>query len=264
MLNWIVRPSVQELGEEFCRRLLSTLSARRHAASARDLLTGEETLQARLAVALTGGSSARAFYQALAGQGSAWAPDSIDFFWSDERMVAAGDADSNFLLARQSLLDPCAVPEHRIHRVPTELPGEACAAAYVEQIRRQVPENSGGIPSFPLILLGLGSDGHTASLFPHTDLYAEDERLVRPAAGTAEHPHARMTFTPRLINSAEQVWFLITGAAKAEAVQRLFERSVEPEQTPALVVRPELTHITYFVDEGAARLILDRVDGARG
>lgn len=255
MLHWVIRPSAQELGHEFCHRLLTLLSERRHAPAARDLLSGDETPQAHLAMALTGGSSARAFYTALAARRKEWAPDAIDFFWSDERMVPFDDADSNYLLAHQSLLGPCKVPAERIHRVPTELPPNACATAYLREIRRFVPENAAGIPIFPVLLLGLGADGHTASLFPHTGIFDDDDKLVRPAAATPDHPHQRMTFTPKLINAAQEVWFVITGEKKAEAVERLYTRSGSISDTPALLADPEKTNITYFVDAGAARLI---------
>lgn len=255
MINWVIRPTAQELGEEFCQRLFTLLSGRRHAAAARDMLSGDETPQAHLAMALTGGSSARAFYTALAAHKQEWAPDAIDFFWSDERMVPANDPDSNFLLAQESLLAPAGVPTERIHRVPTELAPDACAAAYLNEIRRFVPENQDGIPSFPVLILGLGTDGHTASLFPHTDIFGGDNRLVRPAAATPDHPHLRMTFTPKLINAAQQVWFVITGEKKAEAVEHISRRSGPVSETPALLVDPEKTSITCFVDESAARLI---------
>ena len=257
MINWVIRPTAQELGEEFCQRLLTLLSERRHAAAARDLLSGDETPQAHLAMALTGGSSARAFYTALAARKQEWAPDAIDFFWSDERMVPADDPDSNFLLANQSLLTPAGVPTGRIHRVPTELAPDACAAAYLSEIRRVVPENPEGIPSFPVLILGLGADCHTASLFPHTDIFGGDDRLVRPAAATPDHPHLRMTFTPKLINAAQQVWFVITGDKKAEAVEHIYRRSVPVSETPALLVDPAKTQVTCFVDAAAARLIRD-------
>lgn len=258
MIDWVIRPSAQELGEEFCHRLLILLSERRHAAAARDLLSGDETPQAHLAMALTGGSSARPFYSALARHKAEWAPDAIDFFWSDERMVPPDSPDSNYRLAYESLLRPCAVPPERIHRVPTEMPPEACAAAYLREIRRFVPENAEGIPSFPMLILGLGSDGHTASLFPHTGIFDDDDKLVRPAAATPDHPHLRMTFTPKLINAAHQVWFVITGEQKAEPVQHLYTRSGEISETPALLVDPEKTNITCFVDAAAAHLLEKR------
>jgi 6-phosphogluconolactonase len=255
MMNWVIRPSAQELGEEFCQRLLALLAERRHAPAARDLLSGDETPQSHLSMALTGGSSAKAFYTALAAHQQEWAPDAIDFFWSDERMVPADNPDSNYRLAYESLLGPCAVPIDRIHRVPTELAPDACASAYLSEIRRYVPENQDGIPGFPVLILGLGADGHTASLFPHTDIFGGDDRLVRPAGATPDHPHPRMTFTPKLINAAQQVWFVITGEKKAEAVEHLYRRSGSVRETPALLVDPEKTAITFFVDEGAARLI---------
>ncbi|MHB8736159.1 MAG: 6-phosphogluconolactonase, partial [Terriglobales bacterium] len=144
------------------------------------------------------------------------------------------------------------VPDALRHPTPTSLPPDACAAAYLQDVRNHLVQDAAVIPRFPLIILGLGADGHTASLFPHTRLYADNNALIRTADATADHPHPRLTFTPALINAAAEVWFLITGAAKADAVARLHARSGPPAATPALVVDPDQTRITYFCDAPAA------------
>lgn len=234
MVEWVTRPTLGELTGEFCRRL--------------DALTG--VLEGDCAVALTGGESAGVFYDAWAAHG---VDERLQFYWSDERVVAPTDPDSNFKLANDRLLDPAGVAARRIHRAPTELGPAACAAAYAATIRREVAGRGGAAatPQFPLIILGLGADGHTGSLFPGRNPYSEDNLLVRAVEETAAHPRPRVTFTPQLINAATQVWFVITGAAKAWAVEQLAERRADPEHVPALVVDPARTRITLFADAGS-------------
>lgn len=237
-VEWVVRPTVAGAVEEFCRRLEQRLAARSRAEGA-------------LPVALTGGNSARAFYE---GWRQLYGKTGLDrhavaFYWSDERIVPPNSPDSNYLLAWQALLEPAEIPAQLVHRVPTE---EADPAArYAEIVRRHVPAGPGGVPRFPILILGLGEDGHTASLFPGTDPYAGDAALVRRAAATPAHPHDRVTFTPALINAAREVWFLITGASKARAARALRERAAPPAEVPALIVDPARTAITCFLDAAA-------------
>ena len=239
---WIVRDTSTELAAEFCRLL-----AQRVVAAPRPFT-----------LALTGGHSAADFYRALAQRilhhDAVLTATALAYFWSDERLVPLDHPDSNYQLARQALLDPAAVPDALRHPAPTHLPPEDCAVAYRQDLRNHLGPDAAFLPRFPLVILGLGADGHTASLFPRTRLYADDAALVRTAAATRDHPHARLTFTPALINAAAEVWFLITGAAKAEAVARLHARSGPPTATPALVVDPAQTRITYFCDAPAAAL----------
>lgn len=240
--EWVVRPTVEAVAEEFCQRLGERLAARR---------AGDEPL----AIALTGGDSARAFYEGwakryTAADAASWDRAACAFYWSDERIVPADDADSNYRLARETLLTPAEIPAALAHRVPTE---EAQPAErYAATVRRQVRAGADGIPRFAILILGLGEDGHTASLFPGTDVYADDAALVRRAAGTAAHPHDRVTFTPALINAAREVWFVISGAAKAQAVRALRERRKSVREVPSLVADPAKTSVTYFADVTAA------------
>lgn len=233
MLTWVTRPTREELTAEFCQRLDQSVK----------VLDGE------FAVALTGGESAAVFYDAWARHGVS---DRLRFYWSDERMVARSDPDSNFKLAADHLLGPGGVAEAHLHPVPTQLAGAQCAAAYAEEIRRKVPGRPSGTPQFPLVILGLGADGHTGSLFPGRDPHKDDDALVRAVQGTAAHPHERITFTPKLINAAREVWFVVTGAKKAWAVQQLAERGAEVTQVPSLAVDPRSTRVTIFADADSA------------
>lgn len=197
------------------------------------------------AVALTGGESAAEFYDAWAAHGVS---ERLSFYWSDERLVPAQDKDSNVELAYQHLLRPAGVGASRIHAPDTSLGPEACASAYADTIWAQVVAGPDGIPQFPLIILGLGEDGHTGSLFPGRDPYAQDDLLVRAVEAAPDHPHGRITFTPRLMNAAREVWFIITQSpAKAWAVEQLEQRRAAVVQVPSLTVDPAQTQITVFV-----------------
>ncbi len=230
MLAWVTRPTLAELTAEFCQRIEAAGSA----------TAGE------CAVALTGGSSAAVFYEAWAARGVG---PQFRFYWSDERLVPPNHPDSNYRLAADRLLRPAQVPETHAHPAPTYLAPVACAAAYATEIRRQVAPGADGVPRFSLVILGLGADGHTGSLLPGRDPHAEDDLLVRAVEGSPAHPHRRVTFTPKLINAAARVWFVVTGAPKAWAVEQLAGRTAPLEQVPALAVDPKTTQITIFADQ---------------
>ncbi|MGH9534680.1 MAG: 6-phosphogluconolactonase [Terriglobales bacterium] len=242
--EWVIRATAGAASEEFCRRLDTRRDLRQAAGGP-------------LTLALTGGHSAQVFYAAMAARFLApsaaepWRPEAFHFYWSDERLVPPDHPDSNYRLARDTLLAPARIPDSQIHRVPTEAADPP--ARYADLLRRQLSPGPAGVPRFDVLILGLGEDGHTASLFPHTDLWREDQRLVRHAAATPEHPHDRATFTPLLLNAAAEVWFVITGEAKADAVARLYARNSPPEETPALLVDPARTRVVYFVDGAAAQ-----------
>lgn len=243
--EWVIRPTPEAAAEAFCATLGGRLARR----AAQD---------GSLTVALTGGHSAQAFYTAMAGQFATrskpgWRPEQFSFFWSDERLVPPGHPDSNYRMARETFLEPGRIPAAQVHRVPTEFPD--APARYASLLRRLLPPDPNGTPRFDVLILGLGEDGHTASLFPHTDLWHDDDALVRHATATADHAQDRATFTPRLLNAAEEVWFLITGEKKAGAAARLQARQLPPEEIPALVVDPARTRITHFLDAAAARLL---------
>ncbi|MGH9520481.1 MAG: 6-phosphogluconolactonase [Terriglobales bacterium] len=232
MTEWVHRETLPELTGEFSRRL------RQEAAQGGEVLS----------LALTGGSSAAIFYDGLAQAG---VPGSLQFYWSDERMVPRDDPDSNFKLADDHLLRPAGIDAARLHPAPTLLDPSACAAAYAQEIRQRVGRTGEKVPQFGIVILGLGADGHTGSLFPGRDPYADDDLLVRSVHGTQMHTHARVTFTPTLINRARQVWFVITGANKAWAVEQLAERKATVQHVPALVVDPEKTQVVIFADASA-------------
>lgn len=210
-----------------------------------------------LSLALTAGSSARRYFQcwrrelesAPSDLRSVFGENTL-YFWSDERLVPYTDPDSNYGLARDVLFSSPVFSSARIFPAPVASPPEDCARAYAQTIRRHL--SGAPLPRFDLILLGLGADGHTASLFPGTDIYAQDEALVRTVSGTADHPHERLSFTPSLINAAREVWFLVLGAEKREAVAKLRARQRSAREIPALAVDPARAAVTCFLDAAAA------------
>ncbi len=245
-IHWQLGSDASEAGLLFCRAL--------------ERLAAQGNAQAPLSIALTGGQDATVFYAAwaaaLENQFPAPLRDRLcshtDYFWSDERLVPHTSPDSNYQLAAEHLFRHRAYMQ--LHPAPVAGPRKECAREYAETIRRLVAPGGGkkDAPRFDLVILGLGDDGHTASLFPHSDPYAEDALLVRAVDGTPAHPHDRLTFTPALINAAREVWFLVLSENKQFAVRSLYERQATPQEIPALVADPRQTAVTCFLDLSAA------------
>jgi 6-phosphogluconolactonase len=199
----------------------------------------------RFLVALSGGETPRPLYERLAASAKLdWS--AVDVFWADERSVPPTDPRSNYRTVRETLLDRVAIPADRIHRIAGELDPLAAADAYEVELRGVL--GAGG--RFDLILLGMGADGHTASLFPRHQALTETERWIVPVHASAEPPW-RVTMTLPLINAARHVLFLAAGAEKATAVRDL----VDGKPLPAAMVRPRDGTVTFLVDEEAASLL---------
>jgi 6-phosphogluconolactonase len=200
----------------------------------------------RFVVALAGGNTPRQTYALLATAAFAeqmdWAR--IHIFWGDERCIPPNHPESNYRMARETLLDHVPIPEANVHRIPGELTPKEAAAAYA----RELSAVFGADPiRFDVILLGLGSDGHTASLFPGTDALQVDDRPV--AANYAPRLESwRITLTLPVINAARHVGFIVSGAHKAEALA-----SVQAEApVPAARVQPDPGELVWLIDEAAA------------
>jgi 6-phosphogluconolactonase len=206
----------------------------------------------RFSWALAGGSTPRDLYRLLAGvpyrERLPW--NAIHFFWGDERHVPPDHPDSNFRMAREALLDAVPVPADNIHRVPAEDPdAQRAAAEYESTLRAFFNLEAGEWPRFDLILLGLGKDGHTASLFPGGDAVHERERLV-VAPWVEAQKTFRITLTPPVLNHARRAMFLVSGDEKAEALHAVLEGAREPERYPAQIVEGDRL---WMVDRSAAR-----------
>jgi 6-phosphogluconolactonase len=207
-------------------------------------------------VALAGGSTPRAVYTGLAaGDNLNW--DRWQIFWSDERCVPPASPDSNYRMAKETLLDPLA-RHNQAPRMVIRLAGdsdpEAAASAYETAVRETVPANpdsgAGDIPRFDLILLGMGADGHTASLFPHTPALAESERLV-VANPVPKLETTRLTFTFPLINAAHRVLVLVGGSDKAPALRAVLSGPRNPDLYPSQRIHPVDGTVTWLVDAAA-------------
>jgi 6-phosphogluconolactonase len=219
----------------------------------------------RFTVALAGGSTPRGAYELLAREPLRgripWS--NVHVFWGDERHVPPDHPDSNYRMAREALLAHVPLPEGNVHRIPAENSGASVAAAAYEQTLLGVFATSAGkAPRFDLILLGMGPDGHTASLFPGGRALKERERLA-----VAEHVECvggwRITLTLPVLNAAAQVVFLVTGAEKAAALATVLGPEGARSRLPAALVRPPEGRLSWLVDGPAARLLeTDRLDAA--
>jgi 6-phosphogluconolactonase len=203
--------------------------------------------------ALAGGKTPEALYRLLASPPLVTRIDwtRVHFFWSDERCVPADHVDSNYGMARASLLERVAAPRENVHRLRGELPPPLAASRYEAELSALAP--SGGIPRLDLILLGMGADGHTASLFPGSAALTESKRWV-VATSIAGRDVARLTFTLPLINAAAHVLFLVAGADKARALAQV-STPEDPERLPAHRVQPVAGELSWLVDAEAAVLL---------
>ncbi|KAB7531024.1 6-phosphogluconolactonase [Flagellimonas olearia] len=202
-------------------------------------------------VALSGGSTPKIVFDVLAQKFS----DEIDwnkihFYWGDERCVPPTDDDSNYKMTVEHLFSKIEVPEANIHRVlgENEPNGEAMRYANLLEINLDRVEE---VPQFDLVILGMGDDGHTASIFPHEiELWnAEDHCVV------ATHPDSgqkRVSINGKVINTAKEVAFLVTGASKAEKVKVIVEKTEGSDAYPATLVNPTSGNLVWFLDEDAA------------
>jgi 6-phosphogluconolactonase len=209
--------------------------------------------RSRFTIALSGGSTPKALYNLLATNARATLPwDRTFFFWSDERHVPPADPDSNYRMASEAMLSKVPVPPGNIYRMPSENPDAvAVAAAYEASLRKFFQAKPGEFPAFDLILLGLGPDGHTASLFPGTAGLQEKSRLV--IANSVEKLKTdRLSFTYPLINAARYVTFLVSGMDKAGVLRSVLQENVPGEQYPAKLVHPTEGKLVWFLDRAAA------------
>jgi 6-phosphogluconolactonase len=210
-------------------------------------------------IALAGGSTPRQLYRLLADPESPYRAslpwDRIHFFWGDERQVPPDHADSNYRMALDAMLSAAAVPPANIHPIRGEAADAATAAAeYEEELRRFFRPGAAGRPRFDLVLLGMGADGHTASLFPGTPAIDEEARWV---VGTRRPQDTldRVTLTVPVINNAVHVIFLVAGAAKAATLREVIEGDASPQRLPSRAIRPVDGTLLWLVDqEAAARL----------
>lgn len=234
-----VFPDAETLAEQVGHRLLEALAA----AQADGRVA---------AVALTGGTIAERLHAAVArlAPGSASEVDwsRVDVWWGDERFVPADSPERNALQARHALLDHLPLDPARVHEIPASDSGvvdvEAAAAAYCDEVREL------GAGSFDVVMLGVGPDGHVASLFPGSPQLDVVDRVAVAVHDSPKPPPQRVSLTYAALNRAAQVWFLVSGDAKAEAVQRALD-GTDLHEVPATGVAGQ-ERTVWFLDEAAA------------
>ena len=213
----------------------------------------------RFVVALSGGSTPNALFALLASDAYAREIDwsRVHVFWGDERCVPPDDPASNYRSARERLLDRVRVPEQQVHRIHGEDEPAAAAAAYQRELRTTFATPAGPprlVPGarFDLVLLGMGPDGHTASLFPGTAAVREHERWVIAHQVTAAVSTWRITLTPVVLNAAAEVVFLVAGRDKATTLRRVLDGPREPETLPSQAIAPSAGRLRWLVDVDAS------------
>jgi len=220
------------------------------AAAAQFIELAEESIQQKdlFSVALSGGSTPVPFYEKLGKMNTLLAWDKVHFYWGDERHVSMDHPESNFRMAKETLLDYIDLPERNIHPVPTELDARMAAFHYEEELRKH---HRGAWPKFDLVLLGMGLDGHTASLFPHTAGLNEEHRWFI-ANFIPEMCQWRLTLTKNAINAARTIQILVSGSSKAATLAHVLTGKKHPEERPIQLISPVDGRLIWFVDESAA------------
>ena len=209
----------------------------------------------KIYLALSGGSTPNNLYSKLVEKKDLYPWQLMEIYFSDERMVPLDDEGSNYYHAAKNLLDPVGHPQAQRHTPDVTLPMEEASKNYENDIRAQVPYRD-GIPFFDVIFLGLGNDGHTASLFPHRideDIF---QYLVVPAEAKYQgRPSFRVSMTPRLINNAANVIFLLSGYAKAQAVYHTLMEKQDWHIWPACSITGDRNNVYWLMDEAAAEYL---------
>jgi 6-phosphogluconolactonase len=208
----------------------------------------------RFSIALSGGSTPRTMFGLLASEEFASRIDwsKVHLFWGDERCVPPDHPDSNYLMTRETLIDNISIPAENIHRMHGELPPEAGAAAYVDALKAFF--GTADFPHFDLILLGMGDDGHTASLFPGTAAIHEEARWA--IAHYVEKVNMwRITLTPPVLNAGKTVAFLVAGKDKAERLASVLRGPHQPDVLPSQIIAPTSGQLYWMIDTAAAERI---------
>ena len=210
--------------------------------------------QPRFDIALSGGNSPKGLFKKLSKKYADSIPWSrIHLWWGDERCVSPDDEESNYKMTYDYLLSRISIPKENIHRIKGEENPEKEAKRYSNEINEQL-NHRGENPVFDLIILGLGDDGHTASIFPDQIELFEDEKIC----AVAQHPISgqnRITLTGRVLNNASRIFFLITGENKSMPISEIMNDSKAAKLLPAYYISPKNGELIWFLDEPAASKI---------
>jgi 6-phosphogluconolactonase len=248
-------------------RILADANSIAQTAAAEFLEAAQQAVSEKgsFSVALAGGSTPKALYGLLATNPLLQAKvpwSKIQFFFGDERHVPPNDEESNFRMAEEAMLGKAPVDAKQVHRIKGEKRNAAQAAEEYEQdLRASFRLQAGQFPRFDLVLLGMGPEGHTASLFPGTKALKEERRLV-VSNWVGKFYTDRITFTPPVLNNAARVIFMVHGEEKAPALKAVLEGPYEPEQLPAQMIQPKQGKGLWLVDPSAASMLVPKAKGA--
>lgn len=238
---------------QFNIQVLSDSAAVASEAAERIVAAADRAVESKgiFTIALAGGSTPKALYELLANETYHSRIDwtKVEIFFGDERCVPPGHAESNYRMAKDAMLCPVSIPPKNVHRMRGELDPEQAARNYSRMLKEKFGD--GGLD---LILLGMGDDGHTASLFPHTQ--ALNETQHRCAANYVEKLSTwRITLTASFINRSKEILILVSGAAKAERLREVLEGPRDPLRLPIQLIHPSGGTLTWLVDDAAARFV---------
>lgn len=209
----------------------------------------------RARIAISGGSTPKAMFTLLADPAGPFLKsvpwEKLDLYWVDERCVSPTDAESNYRMTNEAMLSKVPLAAERVHRMEGELDPEVAASRYESTLRNTFKLEGAETPTFDLILLGMGDDGHTASLFPHTEGINELSRLVI-ANHVPQKDTWRITLTWPVINQGRQVAFLIEGQEKAQILHEVLQGPYDVETKPSQLIRPASGKLLYLLDAAAA------------
>ena len=241
-------------------RVYDGADALAHAAAEYFLETAQKSVATKgiARIAVSGGSTPRRTFGLLANPQqeflSAMPWSQLELFFVDERTVPPTDKDSNYRMTREAMLEKVPLKLEQVVRIEGELPPEEAAARYESAIRNQFKLEGAEVPRFDVLQLGMGDDGHTASIFPHTDAIHELGRIVY-ANHVPQKDTWRITLTWPVINEASEVFFLIGGKDKAEPLQRVLQGPYDPETLPSQLIQPKNGRLLFLLDKDAAALL---------
>jgi 6-phosphogluconolactonase len=248
-------------------RILADANGIAQTAAAEFLEAARESVREKgsFSIALAGGSTPKTLYGLLASNPLLQAKvpwSKIQFFFGDERHVLPDNAESNFRMANEAMLAKAPIDPKQVHRIKSEKRNAAEAAVqYEDDLRASFGLAADQLPRFDLVLLGMGPEGHTASLFPGTKALKEERRLV-VSNWVGKLYTDRITLTPPVLNNAARLIFMVHGEEKAPALKAVLEGPYEPEQLPAQLIRPNLGKVLWLVDPSAASMLVPQAKGA--
>lgn len=214
-------------------------------------------------IAISGGTTPKAMFALLADPAGPFLKqvpwDKIELYWVDERCVPPDNAESNYRMTKEAMLSKVPLPAEKVHRMEGELEPEVAAARYESMIRNTFKLEGAETPTFDLVLLGMGDDGHTASLFPHTEALNEMSHIAVPNH-VPQKDTWRITLTWPVINQGREVAFLIEGAGKAQVLHDVLMGPYQPETYPSQIIRPASGRLTLLLDRAAAANLPEPVD----